>query len=154
MAPPIKLTASVIETAPGVFLTCYGCEGEDAAYCRAMSLTVLLLISELDQELFDEVAQLLDSIDCPGRTASDGDKAHWGYNCVAIWIDPPVAMPGFACFTNDIYPELDVGGDPPQFTHAQLAIILNHWRSFTSEIAVHGKRALSGKKFDVVFEEA
>ncbi|WP_312328816.1 hypothetical protein [Stenotrophomonas sp.] len=80
--------------------------------------------------------------------------ANWGYNCVAIWLDPPVATPGFACFTFNIYPELDVGGDPPQFSRAQLAIIMNHWRSFLSEIAIHGMQAMSGKKFEVLLVEA
>lgn len=150
----ITLTASVHEIFPGVFRSYYGCEGPDAAYCRAMGLTVLMLIADLDQEQFEEVTQLLDTIDSPERAACDPGRANWGCNCNAIWLDPPVAMPGFACFTFDIYPELDVGGDPPQFSLAQLAIIMNHWRSFLSEIAVHGMQAMSGKKFEVLFDEA
>jgi hypothetical protein len=113
-----------------------------------------MLISDLDQEQFEEVTQLLDTIDSAERPPRNPGRANWGYNCVAIWLDPPVAVPGFACFTCDIYPELDVGGDPPLFTRAQLAVIMNHWRSFLSEIAVHGMQAMSGKKFECFLDEA
>lgn len=147
------LIASVQETAPGVYLSYYGCVGADENYCRAMSLTVLLLMSELDQELLEVVARLLDTMDDPGREVSDSGQANWGYNVVAIWLDPPVAKPGFACFTNDIYPELDVGGEPPQYSHAQLSTILNHWNFFKAEISAHGMEAMSGRKFEVALND-
>ncbi len=66
----ITLTASVNEPFPGVYRSSYACDGPGAAYCRAMGLTVLLLISELDEELFEELARLLDTIDSPERAAS------------------------------------------------------------------------------------
>ncbi|MGH8038456.1 MAG: hypothetical protein ACREPD_11985 [Stenotrophomonas sp.] len=143
------LIASVYEPAPGSFRSVYYCVGPDESYCRAVNLTVLMLISDLDQELFEEVAQLLGTMDDPGREASVTGQANWGYNVVAIWLDPPVANPGLACFTNDIYPELDVGGEPPQFSRAQLSTILNHWNFFKAEISAHGMEAMSGRTFEV-----
>lgn len=118
-----------------------------------MNLTVLLLISELDQKLLEEVARLLDTLDDSVREASDTGQANWGYNSVAIWLDPPVAKPGFACFTNDIYPELDVGGEPPQFSRAQLSTILNHWSCFLAEVAAHGVDEMFGMKLEIAFND-
>lgn len=149
----ITLTASVFEPAPGIFRSYYACSGPDENYCRAMNLTVLLLISELEQDLLEEVASLLDTMDDPRREASDAGRANWGYNVVAIWLDPPVARPGYACFTNDIYPELDVGGEPPQFSRAQLSTIFNHWRYFRAEVAAHGMDAMSGRKLEIAFND-
>lgn len=146
------LIASVYEHAPGYFRSTYYCVGPNESYCREVNLTVLSLITELDQAQLEEVAQLLSSMDDPGREVSDTGQANWGYNVVAIWLDPPVAKPGFACFTTDIYPELDVGGEPPQFSHAQLSTILNHWRYFQAEIAAHGMQAMSGRKLEVSLE--
>ncbi|WP_315386074.1 hypothetical protein [uncultured Stenotrophomonas sp.] len=149
----IKFIASVYEHSPGYFRSTYYCVGPDDTYCRAVNLTVLSLITELDQELLDEVGYLLDTMEDPGREPSGTGWANWGYNVVAIWLDPPVAKPGFACFTNDIYPELDVGGEPPQFSHAQLSTILNHWRYFLAEIAVHGMQAMSGRRLETSFND-
>jgi hypothetical protein len=147
------LTASVFEPAPGLFRSYYSCAGPDENYCRAMNLTVLLLISELDQELLEEVARLLDTMDDQGRQASDTGQANWGHNVVAIWLDPPVAKPGFACFTDEVYPDLDVGGEPAQFSRAQLSTILDHWGYFLAEVAVHGMHAMSGRKLEVAFND-
>lgn len=145
-----KMIAEVYKLPSGSLMPQMYCIESDGNVNRAVTDTLLSLVTELNDKMMDELEALVSASEVGTYRPVDPDLPDWGINDKNVWLMPPKAKPGCLCVSNEYVPDYsDDDGEPQQFTRQQFRQALAHWKSFQKLIQERGLPNMIGHRVEV-----
>lgn len=144
-----RLVAEVTKLPNGSLLPQFYCVDENGVN-RAVTDTLLDLISESSDQALDGLEALIELSERGGYTPANADLADWSVNEKYVWLHPPMAESGFICISNEYSDDYSHSeGLPQHFTYLQFHEAVRHWRKFLEVYREYGGESLVGRPVEM-----
>ena len=144
-----KLISEVFRLPSGSLIAQFYCVDDLGQPVRAVSETLLDLISEASTKGEAELEGLVLQMERGLYVPSNPDLPDWSVNDKYVWLRPPMAKIGHICVSNENGEDFSQDeGEPQQFTIEQFRAALTHWRNFKALMDAQGRDAFIGRRFE------
>lgn len=147
----MKIVAEVFKLAGGSLIPqLYGLR-DDGSVDRAVTDTLLDLISESLPEELQKMDSLLNQVELGRYRPANTELPDWSSNDKNVWMMPPRAEPGAIVVSNENAPQFTSDdGQPQRFSISSARGAIQHWLRFQQQIASMGAGNLIGQRFETV----
>jgi hypothetical protein len=149
----MRIVAEVVKLSNGMLVPRLYCIGENGAEERAVTDTLLDLVSESAPRTTAYLCEFLTEVEAGAYKSSNPNLPDWGLNDKNVWIVPALAEKGIVRISNENFEAYsDEYGEPQEFSIQQVRAAFQHWERFQSILAEKGKENLVGVKFETTVE--